>query len=83
MGFARWLSFLGVMVLVGAMLLATQITGVSRIGKIIYGSWIVAVFGSVLVLMMQAPYALGNSMGISQLFFQSMKSSRRDSARGY
>ena len=68
MGFARWLSFLGVMVLVGAMLLATQVTGVSRIGKIIYGSLIVAVFGSLLVLMMQAPYALGNSMGIVQLF---------------
>ena len=68
MGFARWLSFLGVMVLIGAMLLATQITGASRIGKIIYGSWTIAVFGSVLVLLMQAPYALGNSMGINEVF---------------
>lgn len=68
MGFARWLSFLGVMVLIGAMLLATQITGVSRIGKIIYGSWTIAVFGSLLVLLMQAPYALGNSMGINEVF---------------
>ena len=68
MGFARWLSFLGVMVLAGAMLLSTQIAGASRIGKIILSSWLLAVFGSLLVLLMQSPYALGQSMTISETF---------------
>jgi copper transport protein len=68
MGFAHWLSFLGVMVLAGAMLLSTQIAGASRIGKIILSSWLLAVFGSLLVLLMQSPYALGQSMTISETF---------------
>lgn len=65
MGIARWLSFLGVMVLVGAMLLATRIIGQSRIKFVINSSWFVAVVGSVLVLVMQAPYALGSSLSDS------------------
>ncbi len=67
MGFARWLSFLGVMVMVGAMLLATRIVGFSRVGKIIFGSWITALVGSVLVLLLQAPYALGQAMSVGEL----------------
>ena len=66
MGFARWLSFLGVMVLVGALLLATRIVGVSRVGKIIFGSWVAALVGSALVLLLQAPYALGQAMSVSE-----------------
>ena len=68
MGLAKWLSFLGVMVLVGAMLLATRLVGVSRVRKIIFGSWIVAVIGSALVLLLQAPYALGQAMGVGEIF---------------
>lgn len=68
MGFARWLSFLGVMVMVGAMLLATGIVGFSRVNKIIFGSWITAFVGSVLVLLLQAPYALGQAMSVGELF---------------
>jgi copper transport protein len=68
MGFARWLSFLGVMVMVGAMLLATRIVGFSRVGKIIFGSWITVLVGSVLVLLLQAPYALGQAMSVGELF---------------
>ena len=68
MGFARWLSFLGVMVMVGAMLLATRIVGFSRVKKIIFGSWITAFVGSVLVLLLQAPYALGQAMSVGELF---------------
>ena len=68
MGFARWLSFLGVMVMVGAMLLATRIVGFSRVNKIIFGSWITAFVGSVLVLLLQAPYALGQAMSVGELF---------------
>jgi len=65
MGIARWLSFLGVMVLIGSMLLATQIIGQSRIENVIKSSWLVAVVGSVIVLVMQAPYALGSSLSDS------------------
>ena len=54
MGVARWLSFLGVMVLVGAMILATRIAVALRIDKIIFGAWLVAVVGSALVLLLQA-----------------------------
>jgi copper transport protein len=68
MGFARWLSFLGVMVMVGAMLLATRIVGFSRVNKIIFGSWITAFVGSVLVLLLQAPYALGQAMSVGEFF---------------
>lgn len=68
MGLAKWLSFLGVMVLVGAMLLATRVVGVSRVRKIIFGSWIVAVIGSALVLLLQAPYALGQAMSVGEIF---------------
>ena len=67
MGFARWLSFLGVMVMVGAMLLATRIVGFSRVNKIIFSSWITAFVGSVLVLLLQAPYALGQAMSVGEL----------------
>jgi copper transport protein len=65
MGFARWLSFLGVMVLIGSMLLATRIIGQSRIENVIKASWFVAVVGSAIVLVMQAPYALGSSLSDS------------------
>jgi len=65
MGFARWLSFLGVMVLIGSMLLATRIIGQSRIENVIKSSWFVAVVGSAIVLVMQAPYALGSSLSDS------------------
>ena len=68
MGFARWLSFLGVMVMVGAMLLATRIIGLSRVDKIIFGSWITAFVGSTLILLLQAPYALGQAMSIGEVF---------------
>ncbi len=68
MGFARWLSFLGVMVMVGAMLLATRIVGFSRVDKIIFGSWITAFVGSTLVLLLQAPYALGQAMSVGEVF---------------
>lgn len=68
MGFARWMSFLGVMVMVGAMLLATRIVGLSRIDKIISGSWFAAFFGSALVLLLQAPYALGQVMSVGEIF---------------
>ena len=68
MGFARWLSFLGVMVMVGAMLLATRIIGFSRVDKIIFGSWITAFVGSTLVLLLQAPYALGQAMSVGEVF---------------
>jgi len=68
MGFARWLSFLGVMVLVGAMILATRIAVASRIDKIIFGAWLVAVVGSVCVLLLQAPYAMGRAMSIGGTF---------------
>lgn len=67
MGFARWLSFLGVMVMVGAMLLATRIIGLSRVDKIIFGSWITAFVGSTLILLLQAPYALGQAMSIGEV----------------
>ncbi len=65
MGFARWLSFLGVMVLIGSVLLATRIIGQSRIETVIKSSWFVAVVGSATVLVMQAPYALGSSLSDS------------------
>ena len=65
MGIARWLSFLGVMVLIGSMLLSTRIIGRSRIEIVIKSSWFVAVVGSILVLVFQAPYALGNSLSDS------------------
>jgi len=68
MGVARWLSFLGVMVLVGAMILATRIAVASRIDKIIFGAWLVAVVGSVCVLLLQAPYALGQAMSVGETF---------------
>ena len=68
MGLARWLSFLGVMVLVGAMLLAIRVVGISRIDKIIFGAWMVALVGSVFVLLLQAPYALGQAMSVSEIF---------------
>lgn len=68
MGLARWLSFLGVMVMVGAMLIATRITGLSRIDKVIYGSWVTALVGSALVLLLQAPYALGQAMSVGETF---------------
>ena len=68
MGVARWLSFLGVMVLVGAMILATRIAVASRIDKIIFGAWLVAVVGSVCVLLLQAPYAMGRAMSIGGTF---------------
>jgi copper transport protein len=68
MGIARWLSFLGVMVMVGAMLLATRIVGFSRVDKIIFGSWITAFVGSTLVLLLQAPYALGQAMSVGEVF---------------
>ena len=68
MGFARWLSFLGVMVLVGALLLATHIVGVSRIDKIVFSSWVAAFVGSALVLLLQAPYALGQAMSMGETF---------------
>ena len=68
MGLARWLSFLGVMVLVGALLLSTRVVGFSRIGKIIFASWMVALVGSALVLLLQAPYALGQEMSVSEIF---------------
>jgi copper transport protein len=68
MGFARWLSFLGVMVMIGAMLLATRIVTHSRVDKIIFGSWITAFIGSTLVLLLQAPYALGQAMSVGELF---------------
>ena len=65
MGIARWLSFLGVMVLIGSMLLATRISGQSRIEIVIKSSWFVAVVSSVIVLVLQAPYALGSSLSDS------------------
>jgi copper transport protein len=65
MGIARWLSFLGVMVLIGSMLLATRIIGQSRIENVIKSSWFVAVVGSAIVLVVQAPYALGSSLSDS------------------
>ena len=68
MGLARWLSFLGVMVLVGAMLLAIRVVGISRIDKIIFVAWMVALVGSVFVLLLQAPYALGLAMSVSEIF---------------
>ena len=68
MGLARWLSFLGVMVLVGAMLLAIRVVGISRIDKIIFVAWMVALVGSVFVLLLQAPYALGQAMSVSEIF---------------
>ncbi|NDB27804.1 MAG: copper resistance protein CopC, partial [Actinobacteria bacterium] len=68
MGVARWLSFLGVMVLVGAMILATRIAVASRIDRIIFGAWLVAVVGSVCVLLLQAPYALGQAMSVGETF---------------
>ncbi|MFZ9834396.1 MAG: copper resistance D family protein, partial [Ilumatobacteraceae bacterium] len=68
MGFARWLSFLGVVVMIGAMLLATQIAVHSRVDKIIIGSWITAFIGSTLVLLLQAPYALGQAMSVGEIF---------------
>ena len=68
MGLARWLSFLGVMVLVGALLLSTRVVGFSRIDKIIFASWMVALVGSALVLLLQAPYALGQEMSVSEIF---------------
>ena len=67
MGFSRWLSFLGVAVLIGALLLSTQISGASRIKKILYGSWLASCIGALLMLFFQAPYALGRAMGIGQL----------------
>jgi len=68
MGIARWLSFLGVVVMIGAMLLATRIAIHSRVDKIIFGSWITAFIGSTLVLLLQAPYALGQAMSVGELF---------------
>lgn len=68
MGIARWLSFLGVMVLVGALLLATRIDGASRVDKIVSESWVVAFVGSAFVLLLQAPYALGQVMGVGEVF---------------
>jgi len=68
MGFARWLSFLGVVAMIGAMLLAIQIAVHSRIDKIIFGSWITAFIGSTLVLLLQAPYALGQAMSVGEIF---------------
>ena len=65
MGIARWLSFLGVMVLIGSMLLATRISGQSRIEIVIKSTWFVAVVSSVIVLVLQAPYALGSSLSDS------------------
>lgn len=68
MGIARWLSFLGVVVMIGAMLLATRFAIHSRVDKIIFGSWITAFIGSTLVLLLQAPYALGQAMSVGELF---------------
>jgi len=68
MGMARWLTFLGVMVLVGSMLLSTRIIGDSRVDRIIWASWFASAIGSVLVYFLQAPYALGKALGIGEIF---------------
>ncbi|MFM7820280.1 MAG: CopD family protein, partial [Actinomycetota bacterium] len=68
MGMARWLTFLGVMVLVGSMLLSTRIIGDSRVDKIVWASWFASAIGSVLVYFLQAPYALGKALGIGEIF---------------
>lgn len=67
MGFARWLTFLGVIVMIGAMLLSTRIVIPSRVGKIISRSWLTSVLGSLLVLFMQAPYALGQALSVGEM----------------
>ena len=68
MGMARWLTFLGVMVLVGSMLLSTRIIGDSRVDRIIWASWFASAIGSGLVYFLQAPYALGKALGIGEIF---------------
>lgn len=68
MGMARWLTFLGVMVLVGSLLLSTRIIGDSRVDKIVWASWFASAIGSVLVYFLQAPYALGKALGIGEIF---------------
>ncbi|MFM8003143.1 MAG: copper resistance CopC/CopD family protein [Actinomycetota bacterium] len=68
MGMARWLTFLGGMVLVGSMLLSTRIIGDSRVDRIIWASWFASAIGSVLVYFLQAPYALGKALGIGEIF---------------
>jgi len=67
MGAARWLTFLGVMVLVGSLLIATRIAGDSRINEIIWASWLASTIGSLFVFLLQPPYALGRAMSVGDV----------------